>query len=110
MSCPLVRQLPLSTDGMSDLELRFKTVSGYAGTRKVVCTATSNRTDGTILDSQEKEMNVPGGLFNSTVLMDFNNAITASVSKGTYTVYCQLPADVVLHSIYHSEVDGINGN
>jgi hypothetical protein len=103
--CPLQRNLPLSTEGLSDLEIRF---TGHNTTSAFTqCTGMSLRPDGTIVKAVNKSVTVPP---SGTITMDFANSINASVSKGTYHLECLLPFTVGLNSIYHSEVDGIDGN
>ena len=113
IACPMVRQLPLSTDGLSDLEVRFMVNAVFQTTppvvRTVECTAYTMRSDGSYLDSSQKQM-VVNNSFTGTTVMDFGSDINKSSSKGTYAVFCYMPIGVVLHSIYHSEVDGIDGN
>jgi hypothetical protein len=115
--CPVARHLPLSTDGLSDLEVRFRATGGSSWSntsppREVRCFATSYRKDGSILDSAEMTIGVPRPTYPNTptVVMDFNDAINVSDSKGTYGITCLIPVGVSLHSIYHSEVDGVAGN
>jgi hypothetical protein len=112
VSCPLTRSLPLSTDGLSDLEIRFYAETDFAGEpfRTVTCTASSLRSDGSFADTASKDVNVPPYPSGVMTVMDFGGALNVSSSKGHYTLTCHLPGDVVLHSVYHSEVDGVNGN
>jgi hypothetical protein len=116
ISCPVERNLPLSTDGLSDFEIRFIARNFYTGTRPVGCELYSLRPDGTIVDSTSKQMGVPGmhstsnGDVAETVTMDFADAVSASASKGTYHLDCFMWPNIELRSIYVSEVDGISGN
>jgi hypothetical protein len=105
MFCPLTRSLPLTTDGLSDLEVRFKPTTADAS--QPSCTASSVRPDGTILVAQTLDQTIPG---TTPSTMNFGDAIDRSTSKGTYFLRCLLPLTVQLVSVYHSEVDGINGN
>lgn len=115
VTCTVNRNLPLSTAGMSDLEVRFRSLSPFT-TKSIQCWAYSFRPDMSIIAQAEKTVTLQGNYVDNTGLhsrfatIDFNNALNASVSKGTYTVECELPSDVGLTSIYSSEVDGIDGN
>jgi hypothetical protein len=103
--CGLQRNLPLTTAGLSDLEIRF---TGHNTTSAdTICSGISLRPDGTIVKSVSKTITVPP---TGTVTMDFGGAVNASASKGTYFVTCMLPFTVHLNSIYHSEIDGVDGN
>jgi hypothetical protein len=108
ITCNIPRNLPLSTDGMSDVEIRFRSVGPYAGTKTVQCTVQSVRSDDTVMVAATKSVIVPGNV--STVVMDFGAAVNASSSKGFYTVSCNLPDEIGLISIYSSENDGIANN
>ena len=108
ITCPVERLLPLSTAGMSDLEIRFRAESDYTGTRAVTCVAVASRADGSTIHAEHMLLNVPGT--GAVVTMDFNNALDASSSKGHTVIGCFLPPRVALMSIYASEVDGIDGN
>ena len=103
--CPITRSLPLTTDGMSDFEIRFLSNNDVAG--QASCTAASIRPDGTILQTTNKMMTIPG---NAQTTMDLGAGITKSASKGTYFLSCLLPITVQLLSVYHSENDGVSGN
>jgi hypothetical protein len=103
--CPITRSLPLTTDGMSDFEIRFVSNSDEAG--QAWCTLASVRPDGTILQSAGKTQTIPG---NAQTTMDLGAGITKSASKGTYFFSCLVPQTVQLLSVYHSENDGVSGN
>jgi hypothetical protein len=115
--CPMTRNLPLSTAGLSDLEVRFRATPNHqSGLRWANCEAKSLRSDGTIIIMKEKSVDIPpsrnvnGIDVADMVTMDFNAAINASASKGSYMLYCYMPTSVALVSYYHSENDGIDGN
>jgi hypothetical protein len=103
--CPMFRSLPLELDGMSDVEIRFASNTAQASSPS--CTVASIRPDGTILQSSNKSVTVPG---DGQATLDFAGAITKSASKGTYFASCLLPHTVQLISVYHSENDGVSGN
>jgi hypothetical protein len=104
MFCPITRSLPLSTTGMSDFQIRFRSTTAQSSS--ATCSVASMRTDGTILLSDGKVQTLPG---NSPSVMDLDG-INKSVSKGTYMLSCLLPLTVQMISVYHSENDGISGN
>src|SRR6185436_1993352 len=98
VECPLNRNLPLSTAGLSDLEV---VVEGHpTATRQVICSAFSMRPDGTVVDVAFRSVNIPPAAF---VTLDFGKDINMSVPKGIYHLSCQLPPHVEIHSVYHSE-------
>lgn len=103
--CPMSRSLPLETDGMSDVEIRFASLTSQGSSPS--CTVASIRRDGTILQSVNKSVFVPG---DGQATMDFGDDITNSANKGTYFASCLLPMTVQLISVYHSENDGVSGN
>ena len=111
VTCNIPRNLPLRTDGMSDLEVRFRSVdSQYGGTSTVVCTAYSYRSDGTLAAAATKSLVVDMNQTTTTVPLDFGSAIGVSGSKGFYVISCAMPTNVGLFSIYSSENDGIANN
>lgn len=119
VTCNVQRNLPLSTAGLSDLEIRFRSLSMYTTPKQISCYALSQRPDGTVASIVHRTVSLPGNFIDHTkspslqssyVTMDFANSVNASASKGLYSVSCQLPSDVGLMSVYSSEVDGIDGN
>lgn len=112
--CPLTRQLPLSTAGMSDLEVRFvahrQFAPGYEPVRRAYCDVFSVRSDGTPILFKQREVIIKEGINAPATVLDFGDDLDQSSSKGHYYVTCWLPYTVALQSIYHSEVDGIDGN
>jgi hypothetical protein len=117
--CPLARSLPLSTAGLSDLEIVFRGTQEYnvATKQQVICTAFSLRNDGTIADATELQMSVAprytspsGAIIYPITTMDFGNALNVSSNKGNYALRCWLPSAMSIYSIYHSEEDGVSGN
>jgi hypothetical protein len=111
VSCAIPRGLPLSTEGLSDLEVRFRSI-GYVGTRTVHCDAYSWRSDGSQAAYAGMDLDIT---HSSTVwvpdrVMDFNGKIGSSGPKGHYSISCMLPAGVSLITVYASEIDGIDGN
>jgi hypothetical protein len=110
VTCNIPRNLPLRTDGMSDLEVRLRATGPFAGTRTVTCTAFSYRGDGTLAAAATRSVAVDGDNLDTTTPLDFGSAITASASKGFYLLTCNMPTDVSLFSIYSSENDGVSGN
>jgi hypothetical protein len=110
VTCNIPRNLPLRTDGMSDLEVRLRATGPFAGTRTVTCTAYSYRGDGTLAAAATRSLEVDGNNLDTTTPLDFGSAITASGSKGHYLLSCAMPTDVSLFSIYASENDGVSGN
>jgi hypothetical protein len=110
VTCNIPRNLPLRTDGMSDLEVRFRWVgTPGTGTTNVTCTAYSYRSDGTVAAAATKTQAVNLAQTSLTV-MDFGSAIEDSASKGHYILSCSMPTDVGLFSIYSSENDGVSNN
>jgi hypothetical protein len=113
VTCNVPRNLPLSTLGLSDLEIRFEQTLGLDHASTITCQAFSYRTDGTIAAQAERTAVLPASTGKSDikrVSLDFGNAINASGSKGFYVVTCDLAPEVYLTSIYSSEEDGIAGN
>lgn len=114
--CNVSRNLPLSTDGLSDLEIRFRSLSAFTPPREITCTAYSFRTDQTVISSATRTVSIEGtfndgtGIRSRFATIDFGNVINASVSKGTYAIDCDLPNHVGIYSIYTSEEDGVAGN
>jgi hypothetical protein len=110
VTCNIPRNLPLRTDGMSDLEVRFKWVGiPGTGTTPVTCTAYSYRGDGTLAAAATRTLAINLAP-TSLQVMDFGSAIGDSASKGHYTLSCSVPTDVGLFSIYSSENDGVSSN
>jgi hypothetical protein len=109
VTCNIPRNLPLRTDGMSDLEVRFSAVTARTGTFGVTCTAYSYRSDGTLAGAATRTTRVDM-TGTGTVPLDFGAAISASAPKGYYILTCDMPSDVALHSIYSSENDGVSNN
>jgi hypothetical protein len=113
--CPLVRSLPLATDGLSDLEIVFRGTD-ESTPRSATCDVWSLRPDGTIAKSASKTITVPprfespNGTVYPVVKMDFDGLINASASKGNYLMRCHIPQGVSIYSYYHSEVGDISGN
>lgn len=110
--CSITRDLPLSTEGFSDIEVRLR---GYRNLvpRQVTCNVRSMRSDGTIIDGASRTVTVPP--FNPEAatpltVMDFGGDIGTTASKGYASVTCFLPYDVALTSVYSSEIDGVSGN
>jgi hypothetical protein len=119
VQCNVPRNLPLSTAGLSDLELRFRSLVQFDVPRSITCYAISQRTDGTIAAMATRTISMAGNYTDPTknpskmstyATMDFGNSINLSVAKGLYAVSCYLPSDVGLLSVYSSEIDGIDGN
>jgi hypothetical protein len=117
LTCPVTRNLPLSTEGYSDLEVRFRAAAEQVGTVPVDCTATTYRSDGSIASSKALSVNVQGTSYNSNgslnrpmAVMDFAGALNVTGSKGMTSLQCLLPMQMEIHSIYSSEHDGIDGN
>lgn len=114
------RSLPLSTAGMSDVEVRFRAAYTFDGgaNRLATCTVSSLRSDGTVLAFHERTVSVPAGTYNPTtqtftapvVTMDFADQVDVSSSKGTYHLQCYTSTGVSLLSYYHSENDGVSNN
>ena len=112
ITCPVMRNLPLSTEGLSDLEVRFRSVVVQAP-RTVTCTAYSVRADGAVVAAVQKQVTVngttnpspgnPNTAVDSLATMDFGKSLPASASKGHYVIGCSLPPGVGLMSIYTSE-------
>jgi len=117
--CPMVRSLPLSTAGTSDLEIVFR------GTEEAmvpfgaqaICTAFSLRNDGSVQKIVERQMPIAprytdssGTVVYPITKMDFGAALNVSSNKGNYLLRCTVTQGVGLFSYYHSEVDGIDGN
>jgi hypothetical protein len=111
VSCAIPRALPLSTEGLSDLEVRFRS-TGFAGTRTVHCDAYSWRSDGSQAAYAGMDLDITHNpnVWLPDRVMDFNGKIASSGPKGHYSISCMLPANVSLITIYSSEVDGIDGN
>lgn len=110
--CSITRDLPLSTTGFSDIEVRLR---GYRNTepRDVTCQVFSARADGTFLDSASLTVTVPPfdpSTGQPLTVMDFGSAIGVTGSKLYAGVHCFLPYDVALTSVYSSENDGVSGN
>jgi hypothetical protein len=113
IACNVPRNLPLSTLGLSDLEIRFEQTLGLSHPSTITCQAFSYRTDGSLAAQAERTAVLPASTAKSDikrVSLDFGNAINASGSKGFYVVTCDLAPEVYLTSIYSSEEDGIAGN
>jgi hypothetical protein len=117
LTCPLARNLPLSTDGYSDLEIRFRAATDQVGVVPVECTATTYRADGSIASSKAMSVNVqptttnPNGSLNRPMaVMDFANSLNLTGNKGMTAVQCLLPSQIEIHSLYSSEQDGVDGN
>jgi hypothetical protein len=130
--CTVPRNLPLATQGLSDLEIRFAGLGGWTTPKQVKCVAYSLRPGSedwvvrvqksvTVagMTALETPYNTPGiepGSYEFHLwdihyaTMDFGNVINASIAKGTYAISCDLPDSVALVSIYSSEEDGIAGN
>jgi hypothetical protein len=130
--CTIRRDLPLSTKGLSDLEVRFAGLAFFDAPKTVKCVAYSLApSNEDWLVRVRKTVSVPGFTYLETpyntpgvdpgtwefhlldvhhATMDFGNVINTSASKGTYALECELPDDVALVSIYSSEEDGISGN
>jgi hypothetical protein len=111
VTCNIPRNLPLRTDGMSDLEVRLRATVPAATVffRTVTCTAYSYRDDGTLAAAATRSLAVNMNE-TDTVPMDFGSAIGASGNKGFYLLSCSLPTEVSLFSIYSSENDGVSSN
>jgi len=110
VTCNIPRNLPLRTDGMSDLEIRLRAAGPFTGTRTVTCTAYSYRGDGTLAAAATRSLAVNGNNIDTTSPLDFGSAIGTSASKGYYVLTCNMPTYVGLFSIYSSENDGVSGN
>jgi hypothetical protein len=118
--CPMTRSLPLSTAGLSDLEIVLRGTREFdpATHAQVICTAYSLRNDGTWAKIIEKQMPAApryteastGAVIYPITKMDFGSALNVGTNKGNYALRCWLPAGVSIYSIYHSEEDGIAGN
>lgn len=104
-TCPVIRSLPISTLGLSDLELRVQNRNSTAVT--MLCTASSMRSDGTIVGISNRTLTMPAGQVG---VFDWGDSLASAGSKGVYGLDCQLPGNVVMTSIYTSEKDGIDGN
>jgi hypothetical protein len=113
VTCTVPRNLPLSTAGLSDLEIRFRNWSESQEPKQVKCYAMSVRRDFSIALLTDMTVTIPASPDKTTITgatIDFGNRINVSDSKGFYSVFCDLPRNVYLVSIYSSEVDGIDGN
>jgi hypothetical protein len=113
ITCNIPRNLPLRTDGMSDLEVRFRAAATNidGGSYNVTCTAYSYRSDGTLAVAATRTVAVSvASTGGPTTSLDFGGAISASGSKGYYVLTCNMPRYVALHSIYSSENDGVANN
>ena len=110
--CSITRDLPLRTDGFSDIELRFRSYRNYTP-RTVMCQIAALRSDGTIVDSEFRSMVVPPFSEDPYVplsVLDFGNSIGDTHSKGHVVARCFMPWDVALTSVYSSENDGVSNN
>jgi hypothetical protein len=109
VSCTIPRSLPLSTAGLSDLEIRFSNRNPEIVAGHAYCSAYSIRSDGSIQLEVEKDMIIPANPETKThgalVTLDFGGAINASSSKGYYFLHCALSHHVSLASIYSSEIE-----
>jgi hypothetical protein len=103
ITCPVIRSLPISTLGLSDLELRLS--NRNADPVSVLCTATASRTDGTIVSLVSHTVTVPG---SQTGVVDWADGVGSPGSKGMYGIDCQLPGNVAIVSVYTSEKDGLD--
>lgn len=97
--CGLFRDNTTNTNGMQDLEVNITNLGATAFT--VTCTAYSyERKGGMWKKSVPRSATVGVG---TGVTLDWGSSVNISVSKGFYTVYCELPIDFAIHSIYYQE-------
>jgi hypothetical protein len=93
--CALERDNVINTNGLSDLEV---VVTAPAGGGNFDCTALSEDRNGNPLIAVHRTTTTPG-----THILNWNASITVSANRGYYIVSCDVPANGIIRSIYHTE-------
>jgi hypothetical protein len=93
--CSIVRDDTTTTTGLSDLEM---TVTAPAGGGNFDCTALSEDRNGSPLIAVHRTTSRAG-----TQVLDWGAAVSVSASKGYYIVNCDVPANGIIHSLFHNE-------
>jgi hypothetical protein len=100
MICPIERKNVYNTNGLADLEIRFKAFSSEFS-QPVLCEAFSFRQDGSILKMVTLTANSP--VDGSWFKVDFKNSLNMSDPWGYYNVACFVPNSMMLQGVYINE-------
>jgi hypothetical protein len=100
VTCSLFRDNTTNTNGMQDLEINISNLGASDYTATVMCTAFSYDRRGAFKKSIQKSATISG---SGAVTLDWGSSINLSVSKGFYSIFCVLPPNFAIHSIYYQE-------
>jgi hypothetical protein len=95
--CSLFRDNTTNTNGMQDLEITVRNDGDVANV--ATCTAVSYNRQGSPLKMASRTTN--GTSVEQT--LDFGGSLNLSVSRGHYSIFCQMPNLFSVHNIFYTE-------